>query len=181
MAQSDLRRRITVLFQQFQSYHMSVAENIAVGDIDVPVDSARVYGAAVRAGADSIITRLPQGYETLLGKWFGNTELSTGEWQRLAMARAFYRKADLVILDEPTSAMDSWAEGSWMNRFRELVAGRTAIIITHRFTTAMKADVIHVMDQGKIVESGTHDELVNLDGRYAISWKQQMRDGCHSE
>jgi len=83
-----------------------------------------------------------------------------------------------VILDEPTSAMDSWAEAAWMNRFRDLVADRTALIITHRFTTAMQADIIHVMDQGRIVESGTHDELVNLGGRYAISWKQQMREGC---
>ena len=86
------------------------------------------------------------------------------------------RQADLVILDEPTSAMDSWAEAAWMGRFRDLVAGRTALIITHRFTTAMQADMIHVMDQGRIVESGTHAELVALGGRYAQSWRSQMRE-----
>jgi len=112
----------------------------------------------------------------VLGRWFGYTELSVGEWQRLALARAFIRQADLVILDEPTSAMDSWAEAAWMARFRELVAGRTALIITHRFTTAMQADIIHVMHEGRVVESGTHAELVALGGRYAASWRSQMRE-----
>jgi ATP-binding cassette subfamily B protein len=102
--------------------------------------------------------------------------LSVGEWQRLALARAFVRRADLVILDEPTSAMDSWAEAEWLGRFRELVAGRTALIITHRFTTAMQADIIHVMDRGRVVESGTHAELVAQGGRYAASWRRQMRE-----
>ncbi len=99
-----------------------------------------------------------------------------GEWQRIALARAFVRQADLVILDEPTSAMDSWAENAWMGRFRQLVAGRTALIITHRFTTAMQADIIHVMVGGHIVESGTHAELVAQGGRYAQSWQQQMAE-----
>ena len=110
---------------------------------------AEIEAAARGAGAASVIGRLPEGYETVLGKWFGYTQLSTGEWQRLALARAFVRQADLVILDEPTSAMDSWAENDWMNRFRELVDGRTAVIITHRFTTAMQADMIHVMHEGR--------------------------------
>jgi ATP-binding cassette subfamily B protein len=112
----------------------------------------------------------------VLSRWFGHTELSVGEWQRLALARAFIRQAALVILDEPTSAMDSWAEAAWMGRFRELVAGRTALIITHRFTTAMQADVIHVMHEGRVVESGTHAELVAQGGRYAASWRLQMRE-----
>ncbi len=128
------------------------------------------------AGAASVIGKLPEGYETVLGKWFGYTQLSTGEWQRLALARAFVRQADLVILDEPTSAMDSWAENDWMTRFRDLVDGRTAVIITHRFTTAMQADVIHVMHEGRIVESGNHADLVAHGGRYAESWGQQMRE-----
>ena len=104
-------------------------------------------------------------------------ELSIGEWQRLALARAFLRRAPLIILDEPTSAMDSWAEAAWMQRFRGLAANRTAIIITHRFTTAMQADVIHVMDGGTIVESGSHDALLAMGGPYARSWAQQMRAG----
>ena len=102
--------------------------------------------------------------------------MSVGEWQRVALARAFLRQAKFIILDEPTSAMDSWAEADWLSRFRELVAGRTALIITHRFTTAMQADIIHVMDAGKIIESGTHAELLKIGGRYAQSWQQQTRN-----
>ncbi len=176
MAQADLRRRITVLFQQPAPYHETAADNIAFGDLAARPDRAQIEAAARAAAADQLIERLPDGYETVLGKWFGYTELSVGEWQRLALARAFVRRADLVILDEPTSAMDSWAEAAWLGRFRELVAGRTALIITHRFTTAMQADVIHVMDQGRVIESGTHAELVTLDGHYAASWRLQIRE-----
>jgi ATP-binding cassette subfamily B protein len=119
---------------------------------------------------------LPNEYQTLLGRWFeGGRDLSGGEWQRLALARAFLRQAPIVILDEPTSSMDSWSEMDWLKRFRQLAEGRTAIIIAHRFTTAMQADIIHVMDEGRIVESGSHDELVELGGSYAASWKEQVR------
>jgi ATP-binding cassette subfamily B protein len=176
LAQADLRRRITVLFQQPAPYHETAADNIAFGDLAARPTRPQIEAAARAAAADGIIGRLPDGYETVLGRWFGYTELSVGEWQRLALARAFIRQADLVILDEPTSAMDSWAEAAWMARFRELVAGRTAVIITHRFTTAMQADVIHVMDAGRVVESGAHAELVALGGRYAASWRLQMRE-----
>ena len=131
--------------------------------------------AARAAGAHDLIMKLPAGYETVLGKWFGGAELSTGEWQRLALARAFLRQSPIMILDEPTSAMDSWAEGDWMARFRELAEGRTAILVTHRFTTAMQADIIHVMSGGRIIESGTHSELLEYNGKYALSWRQQMR------
>lgn len=176
MALDDLRRRITILFQQPQVYHETVADNIAFGDLSAELDRAQIEEAARQAGAASIVAKLPQGYDTMLGKVFGNMELSIGEWQRMALARAFARESDLIILDEPTSAMDSWAEAAWMERFRTLVAGRTALIITHRFTTAMQADVIHVMVDGHIVESGSHDELVAQGGRYADSWRRQMRE-----
>jgi ATP-binding cassette, subfamily B, bacterial len=171
---ADLRRRITVLFQQPVPYHETVADNIALGDLSAGLQRAQIETAAIQAGADSIVDKLPEGYDTLLSKWFGQTELSVGEWQRIALARAFVRQADLIILDEPTSAMDSWAEIAWMGRFRALVAGRTALIITHRFTTAMQADIIHVMAAGRIIESGTHAELLAMGGQYAWSWQQQM-------
>ena len=181
LAQSDLHRRITVLFQRPAPYHETAADNIAFGDLAARPDREQIETAARAAAADEVIRRLPQGYDTALGRWFGYTELSVGEWQRLALARAFIRQADLVILDEPTGAMDSWAEAAWMSRFRALVAGRTALIITHRFTTAMQADEIHVMHQGRVVESGTHAELVTQGGRYAASWQLQMREVSATE
>ncbi len=176
LTQTALRQRITVLFQQPYPYHNSAADNIRFGDMVNQPTQAQIKAAALAGGAHETIDKLPNGYETILGKWFGYTELSVGEWQRVALARAFVRKADLVILDEPTSAMDSWAENAWMGRFQDLVTGRTALIITHRFTTAMQADIIHVMVGGRIIESGSHTELVALGGRYAQSWEAQMRE-----
>jgi ATP-binding cassette subfamily B protein len=178
--QEALRRRITVLFQDPVHYHASVRENIAFGDLEGLDDQARVWKAARDAGALEPIERLPGGFEALLGKWFGGAELSVGEWQRIALARAFFRQASLVILDEPTSSMDSWAEQDWLSRFRTLTAGRTALMITHRFTTAMHADIIHVLDKGRVVESGTHAELAALGGAYARSWAAQMREISHA-
>jgi ATP-binding cassette subfamily B protein len=175
LAIPSLRRRITVLFQEPVRYHDTVRNNIAFGDFESRPDQARLESAARAAGADAPISRLPDGYDTMLGKWFDGSELSAGEWQRLALARAFLRQADLILLDEPTSSMDSWAEADWLQRFRKLAAGRTALVITHRFTTALHADVIHVMERGRIVESGSHDELLARQGRYAESWTQQMR------
>jgi ATP-binding cassette subfamily B protein len=176
-----VRRLITVLFQFPAPYLTKVADNIKLGDLPSAPGMDAVESAARSAGAHNFIARLPQGYETLLGKWFaGGVELSGGEWQRLALARAFLRRAQIMILDEPTSFMDSWAEVDWFDRFRELAAGRTAIFITHRFLIAKRADVIHVMDQGQIVESGSHDELLALGGRYARSWTAQMRASAQS-
>lgn len=172
---TEIRKRTTVLFQDPVRYHDSVRNNIVFGDIDNSPDQERIEAAAAASGADAPISRLPRGYEAVLGKWFGGAELSGGEWQRLALARAFLRSADLIILDEPTSAMDSWAEADWLARFRQLVAGRTALIITHRFTTALQADMIHVMDRGRIIESGTHRELIAAKGHYEESWSRQMR------
>jgi ATP-binding cassette subfamily B protein len=173
----DLRGMITALFQSPVRYSQSVSENIAFGDLASGPTDDEIEQAAVAAGADEIVARLPHGYQHRLGKWFANgTELSVGEWQRIALARAFMRQAPIILLDEPTSAMDSWAEAEWMRRFRRLAEGRTAVIITHRFTTAMQADVIHVMVDGEIVESGTHSRLAACDGYYAQSWKAQMRE-----
>jgi ATP-binding cassette subfamily B protein len=171
----NLRRLITVLFQQPSHYNATVRENVLYGDPTLRASDAEVDEAIRAAGAEEIVARLPQQEQTLLGRWFaGGTELSVGEWQRIALARAFLRRAPIMILDEPTSALDPWAEADWLERFRELAAGRTSIIITHRFTTAMHADVIHVMDQGRVVESGSHQRLLTQSGLYAESWSRQM-------
>jgi ATP-binding cassette subfamily B protein len=172
----DLRRQITILFQDPVHFQNTFSENITLGDLSRQVDPARVQSAANAAGADKTVAGLPNGYETLLGKWFkGGTELSVGEWQRLALARAYWRQASILVLDEPTSAMDPWAEHDWLKRFRELAINHTTLIITHRFTTAMYADIIHVMESGCVIESGSHAELLALNGRYAQSWREQMR------
>lgn len=172
----ELRRLTTVLFQQPVHYNGTVAENISFGDVASSVEAADIEAAAEAAGAGDIIRRLPRGYANLLGKSFANgAELSVGEWQRLALARAFLRQAPILILDEPTSAMDPWAEADWFDRFRSLSAGRTAILITHRLTTAMRADVIHVMANGQVLESGSHEALLHRGGSYAQSWNLQMQ------
>ncbi len=175
VALDALRRQITVLFQQPVQYHMTASENIALSDLDAEPDATAIANAARAAGADGPIARLSEGYETVLGRWFGGAELSVGEWQRVALARAFLRQSPILVLDEPTSAMDSWAEAAWMERFRTLAQGKTVVIITHRFTTAMQADIIHVMEAGQVVESGTHRGLVACGGRYAQSWAMQMQ------
>ncbi len=175
----DLRKQITTLFQQPMRYQATVAQNIILGDIHREHSREALEAAAHKAMIHETILELPEGYDTQLGHWFeGGTDLSGGQWQRVALARAYYRDAPLVILDEPTSAMDSWAENEWLQSFGRLVdEGRTAFIITHRFTTAMHADVIHVMHDGKIIESGTHEELLEQDGHYAKSWKAQVEHG----
>lgn len=176
-ALNELRRQITILFQEPVQYQNSVLENIVLGDLSRPDERHAVAQAAEAAGAAAPIQRLPQGYDTLLGSWFkGGTELSVGEWQRLALARAYWRLAPILVLDEPTSAMDPWAEHDWLQRFRNLAEGRTALIITHRFTTAMYADTIHVIENGRVVESGSHNELLAMQGRYATSWNEQMQN-----
>ena len=175
----DLRKQITTLFQRPIQYQATVAKNIVVGDIHRESDQEALKDAARQAMIHETIQDLPNGYDTQLGQWFkGGTDLSGGQWQRIALARAYYRDAPLVIFDEPTSAMDSWAENKWLQSFGRLVdEGRTAFIITHRFTTAMHADIIHVMDDGEVIESGTHEELLEQEGHYAESWRAQVEHG----
>jgi ATP-binding cassette, subfamily B, bacterial len=176
---ASLRQLITVLFQFPVPYHFTAAQNIAIGDLSQSHSPHDIEAAARGAGIHDRLLRLPQGYESMLGKWFpGGTDLSGGEWQRLALARAFLKKAEVMILDEPTSAMDPWAEFDWLERFRTMAADQTAIVITHRFTLAMRTDRIHVMRAGKIVESGSHDELIAQAGFYAESWKAQMQSAA---
>lgn len=174
----DLRERISIMFQVPVRFQATARENIGMGRLsgnqDALLQSARL------AKADEFIEQLPQKYDTLLGRYFpGGTELSGGQWQRIALARAYIRDTPIIALDEPTSSMDSWAETEWLRLFKQMVTGRTALIITHRFTTAMQADIIHVMESGQIVESGTHEELLARGGRYAASWNAQMRQTEH--
>jgi ATP-binding cassette subfamily B protein len=163
-----LRARIGVVFQDFCCYQLSATENVWLGDITCPPDPLRVRAAAAAAGAAPLIEGLPDGYDTQLGKWFTEgTELSTGEWQKIALARAFYRDAPVVVLDEPTSAQDSPSERRVFERLHKLAAGRTAIFVSHRPATVQMADVIYVLDGGRITQSGTHADLAGQDGDYA--------------
>lgn len=175
-ATEELRKNISALFQMPVTYHGTAAENIALGDVANAPGREPIEAAAHAAGADDLVRRLPEGYDTMLGKAFANgVDLSVGEWQRIAMARALLKPAQIVVLDEPTSAMDSWSELEWFERMRSHAEGRTMIVITHRFTVAMRADIIQVMHNGRIVESGTHNQLIAQRGLYADSWTAQMQ------
>ncbi len=176
----ELRRMITIMFQLPVSYQDTARQNIGLGNLVAAQSTARIEAAARNAGAHTLISGLPKGYDAVLGKWFADgTELSAGEWQRVAMARAYLRQSEIIILDEPTSMMDSWAEAEWFENFRSLVRNRTAVLITHRLTIAMRADVIHVMEHGRIIESGNHEELLMANGPYAKSWKAQTQLASH--
>lgn len=173
---ADLRRLITVLFQNPMEYYLTAGQNIQFGDLGRPTTRSEWEQAAQWAGIHEKLVSLPQGYDSILGKLFpGGTDLSGGEWQRLSLARAYLRQADIIILDEPTSAMDPWAEATWIDRFRTLSSDRTAIVVTHRFSLAMRADLIYVMKAGQIVESGSHRELLQQQGFYAQSWYAQTQ------
>ena len=168
------RREIGVTFQDYVHYSLTAWENIWLGDVERPPDRERIEVAARRAGADAAIQRLPKGYDTSLGKWFEEgKELSTGEWQKIALARAFLRQARIIVLDEPTSALDPLAEAALFQRFRSLIDGRSAILISHRFSTVQMADCIYVMDEGHIVECGSHQALLEQEGLYARMYRAQ--------
>ena len=171
-----LRREIGVIFQDYAQYYLTARENIWLGNLDLPPDHERIEAAARHSGADDVITGLPQGYETILGKWFEDgEELSVGEWQKVALARAFLRDTQIIVLDEPTSSMDAKAEYEVFKEFRKLAEGRTAVIISHRFSTVRMADRIYVLEDGRITEGGSHDELVRLGGTYARLFETQAQ------
>jgi ATP-binding cassette subfamily B protein len=165
---ADLCREIGVIFQDFMKYEMTARENIAVGRIEYLPDLGRVRSAAEKSLADGVINRLPKRYEQMLGRRFeGGVDLSGGEWQKLALARAYLREAQVLILDEPTAALDARAEFEVFERFNELTKGKMALFISHRFSTVRMAERIIVLENGAIAEEGNHDRLIALGGRYA--------------
>ena len=170
----DLRGSMSVIFQDFVRYNLSAADNIAVGRIDAREDRSRIEEAAGKSLADDVIARLPAGYDQMVGKRFKNgVELSGGEWQKIAIARAYMRDAQVLILDEPTAALDARSEFEVFQRFKELSQGKTAIIISHRFSSVRMADRILVLADGKVESAGTHEELLTRSGRYAELFELQ--------
>jgi len=164
----ELRQRIGVIFQDFVRYYLPAAENVGFGQIQALDDRARIIAAAEKSGADALIAQLPQGYETTLGRWFSEgRDLSGGEWQKIALARAFMRDCELLVLDEPTAALDAENEFKVFQQFRELTTDKMAVLISHRFSTVRMADRIFVIDDGRITEQGTHDALLAAGGTYA--------------
>ncbi|HZD22065.1 MAG TPA: ABC transporter ATP-binding protein [Acidimicrobiia bacterium] len=179
VADSDpesLRRSVAVIFQDFQHYHLSASDNIGLGRVEAIDDREGVMQAARRVNADGFIAGLSEGYDTRLGPEFEDgVDLSVGQWQRLALARAFFRDAPFVILDEPTAALDPRAENELFERIRDLLSGRTVLLISHRFSSVRSADRIYVLDDGRIVDHGTHQELMDAGGLYAELFTLQAR------
>src|SRR5580700_2974871 len=170
----DLYREIGVIFQDFMRYEMTARENIAVGRIEQLDHLPLLQQSAQKSMADEVVGRLPHGYDQMLGRRFdGGVDLSGGEWQKVALARAYLRDAQILILDEPTAALDARSEYEVFQRFAELTAGKMALFISHRFSTVRMADRIVVLENGKIAEEGSHDQLASLGGRYAEMFEMQ--------
>ncbi len=175
--EAALRERIGVIFQDFTRYQLLLGENIGAGDVQYFEDEARWRDAGEKGMAASIVADLPKGYHTPLGKWFNDgRELSGGQWQKIALSRAFMRsRADILVLDEPTAAMDAGAEATIFEHFRALTKGKIAILISHRFSTVRMADQIIVLQDGRIAERGSHEELMQLGGHYAHLFSLQAK------
>lgn len=173
----EYRSRLSAVFQDFVQYQLPVWENIGLGDVARIRQRAPIMAAAEEAGIAGRIATLPDGYETRLSRWLARGEkgadLSGGEWQKIAIARAFMRKAGLILLDEPTAALDSETESRLVALLTQLKTGRTSLLISHRFSTVKLADVIVVMDHGRVAECGTHAELMGLNGLYARMYSAQ--------
>lgn len=179
---AELRHSVGVIFQDYAMYAMTAAENIWVGDVSSPLDRARIEMAARKSEAHPVIEALPQGYDTLLGEWFENSrQLSIGQWQKVALGRAFFRDAQMMILDEPTAALDVMTEAAVFSHFRQIAEGKTALLISHRLSTVRMADRIMVLDKSHIVEQGTHDELIARDGIYATLFRTQAQNYLTNE
>ncbi len=175
-ATADLRTHIGVIFQDFLRYSFTASENIGVGRIEVAGDRERIVSAAEQSLADPVIRKLPEGYDQMLGRTFlKGQDLSGGEWQKVAIARAYMRNAEIIILDEPTAALDARAEAEVFTRFKNLAEGTTAVLISHRFSTVRMADRIVVLADGKVEEQGTHAELMANGGRYAELFELQAQ------
>jgi ATP-binding cassette subfamily B protein len=170
----DLRRAISVVFQDFVQYHLPVRDNIWFGNINLPANDEAIVRSARAAGADAFIRKLNRGYDAVLGTLIeGAEELSVGQWQKIALARAFLRPSELIVLDEPTSALDPKAEFEVFEKFRQLAADRSTLLISHRLSTVKMADRIYVLRGGRMVEHGTHKELVELGTDYASLYNTQ--------
>jgi ATP-binding cassette, subfamily B, bacterial len=171
---NDMRAQIGAIFQDYVEYQATAAENIGLGNVTKIADREAIVSASRQAGADELISKLPSGYDTALGKWFdAGVNLSGGEWQKVATARAFMRDAKILLLDEPTSALDPQAEYDLFERLHLLTKGRTAVYISHRFSTVRQADRIVLLEHGRLVEEGTHEELMRLNGRYGRLFRMQ--------
>ncbi len=168
------RRQMSVVCQDFVRFDLSIVENIWLGDIEQPADDDRLLDAARIAGSEKVIQQFPDGLQTALGAQYEKgQELSVGEWQRIALSRAYFRQAQLLILDEPSSALDPLAEAEMIRSFREVIGKRSALIISHRLSTVQLADRIYVLDDGQVVEQGTHQELLQRDGHYTKLYSSQ--------
>jgi ATP-binding cassette subfamily B protein len=171
---ADLHAEIGVIFQDFMRYEMTARENIAVGRVEAPHTTEEIESAAEKSLAAGVIDKLERHYDQMLGRRFeGGVDLSGGEWQKLALARAYLRDAQLLILDEPTAALDARSECEVFERFAELTFGKMALLISHRFSTVRMADRIVVLEGGALVEEGSHDQLIALGGRYAAMFEMQ--------